>query len=295
MSSFDLLAMNRQMTNNPMYVYNTDGDRTDVSDQPMIDPMLMDEMILNEVTRTGKAFDMYVYNGIKVPRVTSILEYCFGNREYLMRWAAKLGPDYISEKQKSLDIGSKLHEAIAEYLMNGTTYTIEHLRGSIRNEVRNSFRNFLSWYNHIKAIGWKLEIIASEVPLICPWFGGTTDLICIVNERRYVLDFKSSKSITDDYIIQVSAYKWIIDNYYYQTFGHMDGVGILRFDKSSNTYEDIFFDESDPLDAQLIDRCQRTFGTALNMFYAMNTTSNMISLVKKTKNNNKGRLRRKIS
>lgn len=284
----DLLTMNCKMSENPIYIYNSNGDRIDISTEPLL-PGSEIPQYMDNTTRKGKAFEAYTYNGIAVPRVTSILEYTMGNREYLMKWAAKLGPEYISTKRHSLDVGSKIHEVIAEYMTNGTLYTIQHLRGPIKEEVTNCFRNFLAWYNHIKRLGWKIEVVASEIPLICPWFAGTADLIVIINGRKYVIDFKSSKSISPDYLIQVSAYKWIIDNYYPE-YGVIDGVGILRFDKHHDTYQDLFLDVSDPKDYHLICHCQQIFSWALNLFYSMNVVTKEISDIKNDKRWNKGRI-----
>lgn len=295
MSSFDLLAMNRQHTDNPIYIYNSGGDRTDISNTPIPQARTLEEIVSNgTITRTGKTFDSYMYNGVKVPRVTSILEYCSGNKDFLLNWASKLGPDYRFEKERTLEIGHKLHEAIAEYLSNGTLYTIQHLRGYIKKEVSNCFKNFLAWHQNLIRNGYTIRIIASEVPLICPWFAGTADLLIELNGRKYVVDFKSSKHITPEYIIQASAYKWIIDNYYVDEYGHIDGIGVVRFDKVSDVYEDIFFDESDSRDAQIIYNSQFTFANALNTLYAMNSLNNEFKAVKKYKAKNQGSISKSI-
>lgn len=289
----ELNIMNRQIVDQPVYLYNRNGDRMDVAASPMMESQNTSSFIEN-TERKGKPFGAYTYHGVPVPRVTSILDYCMGDREYLLQWAANLGSKYNNEKRKTLDIGSKLHEAIAEYMVSGTLYTIQHLRGPVKEEVANCFRNFLAWYDHIKRIGWKIEVVTSEVPLICPWFGGTADLIVVLNGRRYVIDFKSSKRIYDEYLIQVSAYKWLIDNYYPE-YGPIDGIGILRFDKVKNVYEDLFFDVKEPSDYAFIQQCQWIFGCALNMFYATNVFHQNFARLKRQKEQRKGRVSNRVS
>ena len=126
-----------------------------------------------------------------------------------------------------------------------------------------------------------------EVPLVCPWFGGTADLVLKINGRNFLIDLKTSKKITPDYFIQVSAYKWVIDNFYPE-YGPIDGVGVLRLDKYSNKYEDVFIDINTPEDIYFINHCLQTFGIALNMYYQMNIlakeTANIIKTKTKSKN-----------
>ena len=284
MSSMDLVMMNRQLTDNPLFVYNGNGDRIDISSQPVMEmPNLLDEVGSDLLNRSNdKIFGRYMFNGVRVPRTSTILEYCSGNREYLMKWAAKLGDKYDSEKVKSLDTGTKAHEVIAEYLTSGTMYTLNRVRSN-KQEVMNSVDNFIAWYNNATIVlGWKVELIISEVPLICPWFGGTADAILEINGKRYLVDFKTSKRMVPEYFIQVSAYKWIIDNFYPE-YGPIDGVGILRFDKFSKTYEDLFLEMCNSFDAYYIMHCQKVFALAVNMFYSMNVLTNETSEIKKNK------------
>ncbi len=284
MSTIDLSNMNTPLTDNPLYVYNDNGDRIDLSASPQItQPLLLDAIGSDFLDRNGYEFGVYTYNGIKLPRVTTILEFCSGNREYLMRWAARLGPEYSNEKRKSLDTGTKMHETIAEYLMSGTTYTLRQVPPSMRKDVYKSVNNFIAWYNHVTIdLKWQVYLFASEIPLICPWVGGTADAILIINGRKFLVDFKSSKKISVEYFIQVSAYKWIIDNFYPE-YGPIDGIGILRFDKSNDIYEDIFLEMCVQEDAMYISHCQSIFGLALNMFYSMNALGKETSFIKESK------------
>ena len=285
MSAMDLVIMNKQNPDNPLYVHNDNGDRIDISDQPILQhPNLVDSFrsYVDNVDM-NKLNKRYMYNGVPVPRVTTILEYCSGSNEYLMRWAARLGDKYTYEKQRTLDIGSKVHEVIEEYLTLGTTYGLKNLSSSMKNEVQTSFNNFLSWYKRVTVnFGWRIEIFASEIPLICPWFGGTADAIMVINGRRYIIDFKTSKKLTLEYFIQVSVYKWIIDNFY-PDLGVIDGIGLLRFDKTYNVYEDIYLDVSNNDDSSFINYCQQIFSLALNLYYSMKSMEVDMNTIKKNK------------
>lgn len=285
MSAIDLLVMNKQNSDNPLYIHNDNGDRIDISNQPILQhPNLVDSFksYTNNVN-TSTLNKRYMYNGIPVPRVTNILEYCSGSNEYLMKWAAGLGEEYSYEKQRTLDIGSKVHEAIEEYLTSQTTYSIRNLSSEIKSEVITALNNFYSWYFKVtNRLKWNIEVFACEIPLISPWFGGTADAIIVINEKRYVVDFKTSKKLTLEYFIQVSIYKWIIDNFYPE-YGTIDGVGLIRFDKISETHEDIFLDISNQNDLNFICHCQQIFSLALNLYYSMKSTEVDMNTIKKNK------------
>lgn len=282
----DLSILNKPQSENPLYLYNDNGDRVDISTQPELPGQVFDPY-LQDTRRKGKEYSQYMFQGIPVPRVTAILKYMNGDTEGLNCWAANLGRNYFKEKERILDVGSRLHEAIAEYLTNGTLSTIQHLRGPLRNEVLTCFRNFLAWHNHIKKIGWKLEVIYSEIPLVTPWYGGTADLIAKINGRTYVIDFKSSKSINFTYLIQTVAYKWAIDNYYPE-LGPIDGVGILRFDKKKDIFEDIFLDVMYPNDCMMMNQYLYSFTYALNLYYSTNVLEQRTKEILKSKDHNSG-------
>ena len=290
MSALDLVIMNRQSTDNPLYVYNNNGDRIDISDHPVIgQPSLIDSFrsYLDNVDMS-KQTGRYMFNNVVVPRVTTILDYCSGNSENLMMWAAKLGNDYKYEKERVLNIGTKVHKAIEEYITAGSTYCLRNLNSGIKREVLTSFSNFLSWYNKvIYELGWSVEIITTEVPLICPWFGGTADVIMEINGKKYVVDFKTSKKLTQEYFIQVSVYKWILDNFYFSEYGTIDGIGLLRFDKKKSSFEDIFLESRNVEDFIFMNHCQQVFSLALNLYYSMKSNEVEMNTIKKNKKEEK--------
>lgn len=267
MAGIDLIMMNRQMSDNPLYIYNDNGDRMDISTVPYLDPYDIHDGF-DTISRKTKDFNTYSYNGIMVPRVTEIIEYCFGRRDFLFNWAAQLGNSYKQTRQSILDTGNHVHKFISEYLTTGKVPSLSSYKQPTKAIIQRCISNFIDWYDHIKSTGVEIEIIASEVHLICPWVGGTADLITLLNGRKYVMDFKTSKSINIEYIVQASVYMWIINNYY-PDYAPIDGIGILRLDKSESKYEDLFLDTINIEDNRMIVDAQKTFGSALSTFYGM--------------------------
>ena len=272
----NLENINIQLSDNPIYVYNTNGDRYDISKTPSLKYPDMKQLLGSELlSRKGKAFGRYMFNGVYVPRVTSILPFCRGDNEYLMRWASKLGKDYETENENILYIGSMVHELIEEYLLYNTSFKLTRIR-KCKDDIKTSYNNFLYWYNSMPT---DISVYVSEMPLICPYYGGTLDAILTINGKNYLVDFKTSKSITPEYFIQLSAYLWVINNFY-KDIPRIDYIGVLRFDKKKeNCYQGVFLELDNMDDAQYIYECQQTFFLALNMFYAMNILQKKTSSV----------------
>lgn len=66
-------------------------------------------------------------------------------------------------------------------------------------------------------------------------FAGTLDCICYKNGKLYLVDFKSSKAIYDDFLMQISAYRV---GYEERSGREIQGLGILRLPKNeTDAYE----------------------------------------------------------
>ena len=92
----------------------------------------------------------------------------------------------------------------------------------VAKSVYNCFENFKLWEKRLYNLGGKIdEIIGLEVPVTCPWYGGTIDCIARINGAVYIIDFKTSKQISAEYLLQVTAYMWIINNNYAPYLPHI--------------------------------------------------------------------------
>ena len=112
------------------------------------------------------------------------------------------------------------------------------------------------------------EVVGVEIPVTCPWYGGTIDAIVKINGAYYIIDFKTSKNISFNYLVQVSAYMWIINNGYSPNLPMIDGIGIIRVDKSCyGRYEDLFLNNFVTAQRLSIEEYQRTFAAYVNSYY----------------------------
>lgn len=233
-----------------------------------IDDILESEAI--EAARRKDSFSVYSYNGIKVPRVTKIIDDIF-NRDYLISWALSFNykQQYYQARDQILSIGTKAHETIETYLKTGNYPDIPYKKAPRQAPyIKKAFNNFANWYEHLINTGNKFEIIGIEVPVVNPYYGGTVDCIAKINNAYYILDFKTSKKISYEYIIQVAAYMWSINNGYCPEVPyHISGIGIIRVDKEKDGYEDLFLNEFIPEQKVILDYYVQGFGSLLNAYY----------------------------
>lgn len=228
------------------------------------------EMEAMDKERTKDSFSSYEYNNKLIPRVTRIIDAVM-NRDYLISWAVSIGKyAYYAEKEYATSIGSKVHALIEYYLESGgQDKEHEYYRKSPKQApiIERAYNNFKDWFEHLVNTGNKFELIGLEIPVICPYYAGTLDCLARINGAVYLLDFKTSKKISYEYLVQVCAYKWIIDNGFAPGLPHIDGVGIIRVDKELDKNEEIFLNSFIPEQSALIDLFTRGFSSILYTYY----------------------------
>ena len=176
-----------------------------------------------------------------------------------------------------LNSAADSHEVIDNYLIDTyvkhsiTTFVADYdnIQQEYKESVYNCFENFKLWEKRLYNLGGKIdEIIGLEVPVTCPWYGGTIDCIARINGAVYIIDFKTSKQISAEYLLQVTAYMWIVNNNYAPYLPHIDGVGVIRMDKSKyGVVDDYFLNDFDPNHHNMIVNYQNCFMEYVNAFY----------------------------
>ena len=122
------------------------------------------------------------------------------------------------------------------------------------------------------------EVVGLEITVVCPWYGGTIDGIFKINGLYYIVDFKTSKSISYQYLIQTAAYMWIINNGYCPELPNIDGIGIIRVDKRYiGGYEDLFMNSYNEYQNYMINQFQMAFCSYVDTFYRTIHTNNLIA------------------
>jgi len=142
--------------------------------------------------------------------------------------------------QEALDAGSETHHAIEDYLnalLAGKDIKEKIIR-TLSGQAANAFGAFLAWADE-----HELTPIATERTVYGATDGygwaGTLDLVCRLEGKKYVIDFKTSRACYQEYRYQVAAYRWAIgkDLFFTDHKGRPEGCGILRLDKETGEPE----------------------------------------------------------
>lgn len=229
----------------------------------MVDLSILDSYDLSESLDSP-----YLFLGKPVPRVTSILSSMI-HEDYITTWANNLGfknKGYKVELQRAADIGTLAHAAIEYFLKTGKTNyfsTIPITDEEITNKAKSAFSAFLSYWDMLTS-NTNVEILGSEMQLICKYFGGTCDALLRIDDKIYIYDFKTSNNVSYKYILQLAAYKYILENYVYIP---VDGVCILQLSKFYSGYTEYLFNLSDQENKQLLDESQDFFFKLVMAYY----------------------------
>lgn len=216
-----------------------------------------------------KYWTVYNYQGKPIPRVSQILTDGI-YKPFLTTWAAKVGEKKMKEtRDTALLIGSRVHEMIEYYLKTNKVKDVSYKTAPMyMKSIQKAFHNFQSWIEKLHKYGCKIDhVYAIEQPVSCPYYGGTVDCIAQINGANYILDWKTSKRIDYSYIIQTIAYMICINQGYVKDLPHIDGIGIVRVDKESDSYQDFFLNYFIPEQKAMIDEYIKGFGFILGSFY----------------------------
>lgn len=198
--------------------------------------------------------DRYTYNGENVPRVTEIISKMI-HEDAIVQWANGLGFRHISYTEtlnEAARIGTMVHSSIEHYLKDE------------QDKIKEvpSLSAFKKWWKTINE-GNRVEILGQEEKLVCPYFGGTYDLLLKINGVIYLVDFKTSNHVTYKYYIQLAAYNYMLKMQGIQ----IGGVIILQVSKKSADYNEYVLNLSDPLQKDYFDLCERTFLALVYGYY----------------------------
>ena len=170
----------------------------------------------------GKFSDHSTYmnnDNEEVPSVTTILKIL--NKPFIAKWANSLGwkrQSYDKVLEESANKGTFVHELLHEYLFKeGKEFDISNPDTvNFIYENINAFKDFLKEYD--------LEPIWGEKSYSTDKYGGTIDLLCNLNKKLTILDFKTSKRFYSSHFIQLGAYIQLLEKH--DIF--VDQVGICR-------------------------------------------------------------------
>ena len=173
--------------------------------------------------------------GAPVPSVTEILGR-YKNSTALIHWAAREGRSGMKyKKDEASGVGNAVHDAAEITIHHGEQagrIILERLLDEDEiAQADRAYERWLEWFRKNSDVRW----IETEVPYISERFNfaGTMDALAKTQRGLWIYDWKTSKTIGFDYVLQMGAYGILIADY----FGIFpDGATIVRADKSEKPY-----------------------------------------------------------
>ena len=177
--------------------------------------------------------EKYFYNGVPVPRVTEIISKMI-SEEYLMYWSNSLG-----------------FKRISRFLL-GETFASNNI----------PYLGFRKWWIDVNSNN-TIKVLGSEQELVCPYFGGTYDLLLEINGLVYLVDFKTSNHVSYKYYLQLAAYKYMLELKGY----NIAGCIILQLNKEEIQYTEYPLIFSNPDHLNFINASLNTFLSLVYSYY----------------------------
>jgi hypothetical protein len=149
-------------------------------------------------------------NGVRVIGVTTVIGR-FKDSGGLLYWAFEQGKaaergeiDKLYDRRDQAAESGTLAHSMVEAHINGEDFSMPDLPEKTINEARNAFDSYLNWERLTR-----LKIVEQEMPLVSEkyQFGGCPDAIGEVDGKLCLVDWKTSNSVYQDYLIQLAAYK----------------------------------------------------------------------------------------
>lgn len=154
-------------------------------------------------------------DGTIVPGVTTIIGVLA--KPALIKWANNLGLQGI-DSNKYVDaaarVGTLAHEMIEYYLRCERLDLSDYTENEVK-KARQAFRKFVVWAKPLN-----LQPVLLEQPLVSEQFkfGGTIDFYGRRNGIPTLIDFKTSKALYSDHLLQVAAYAMLLRHNDYPLF-----------------------------------------------------------------------------
>lgn len=157
------------------------------------------------------------HNGNKLPSVTELLGGLGWRYAPLLAWANKIGREGLTMDEASRDardMGTAGHDLIEAWLLNRR----EPERGTTPTHIweggQRALDSFQSWWER-EEMHLRIEVLGTETMMVNveKGYGGTADLVCLLDGKPTVLDYKTGKSIYAETAIQLAAYAklWALD------------------------------------------------------------------------------------
>lgn len=145
----------------------------------------------------------YRRNGAYYPSITHVLG-CYPKSVFFENWLKKVGyaADYILKKAG--EEGTEVHDLIDRYLnKEELNFLLVNGRPAYSPDVWQMFLRFVDFWEEYKPtlIETEVHLFSDEIKV-----AGTCDLVCLIDGKRWIIDYKTSNHISSTYELQTAVY-----------------------------------------------------------------------------------------
>lgn len=189
----------------------------------------------NQITMLDARF--YQIGGNFYPSVTTILQ-AYPKDAGFYKWLKDVGNDADAVRDAAGERGTTVHKLTELYDDGMEVSLIKPVQINPFDSVDRIQYSMQEWAMFERYVNFRnrfpLEILASEMQLISETFqeAGTLDRYVILNNKRMIIDIKTSNQIYDHYWLQLAAYKRMFEEVSVQK---VDQVAILWLNAKTRT------------------------------------------------------------
>ena len=109
------------------------------------------------------------------------------------------------------------------------------------------------------------EFLGTCLIVIVLWFGGTLDLLIQINDKVYIVDFKTSNHISSNYFLQLGGYKYLVENDLGVNVN--GGVIVLQLNKNEIGFDEYILLNDNPEHYEFIEKSVNGFLSLVYAYY----------------------------
>jgi len=164
-----------------------------------------------------------------VPSVTTVIKNIGWSTGMLMAWQNRLweqGKDPRKASKEACDIGTLTHELIEHWIFGQDEYEPEEgVTNQMIIDASDGLNKYIKWSedNNVEYLESEIRVVSEEYQ-----YGGTADCIAKIDGEIVLIDFKTSKGVYDSHLVQLGAYKNVIEE---QTGYKIDRCMVVRIAK----------------------------------------------------------------
>lgn len=198
-----------------------------------------------KMARTSVHTRYYNQSGKRLPSVTTVIGKLGLNKRVLMHWAWKMGTegkDYRKVTDEAANIGTIAHAMVEDRINEAMeeldpdhvwspAWSPDQYPEEDIERAKLAFGAFEQWWDQHSIVPKASEMRLSHEQL---GYGGTIDFVCSLDDTPALVDFKTSKGVYTDHIIQLAAYQQLFAA---NQNGMMLDPYLLRIDKYTGQFE----------------------------------------------------------